>query len=40
MSKGLFDFRDSDRGATRDFNAEYLVIRNGDNISHSVSEVR
>lgn len=32
-----FDFPSSDRGSKSSLNAEYVVIRNGDNVSHSVS---
>ena len=32
-----FDSPGSDRGSNSSLNAEYVVIRNGDNVSHSVS---
>jgi hypothetical protein len=35
--KVYFDSPGSDRGSNSSLNAEYVVIRNGDNVSHSVS---
>jgi Lamin Tail Domain len=35
--KGYFDLPGSDRGSNSSLNAEYVVIMNGDNVSHSVS---
>jgi hypothetical protein len=35
--KVYFDSPGSDTGSNSSLNAEYVVIRNGDNVSHSVS---
>jgi hypothetical protein len=35
--KVYFDSPGSDRGSNSSLNAEYVVIKNGDNVSHSVS---
>ena len=35
--KVYFDSPGSDRGSNSSLNAEYVVIRNGDDVSHSVS---
>ena len=35
--KVYFDSPGSDRGSNSSLNAEYVVIRNGDNVSHSVT---
>ena len=35
--KVYFDSPGSDRGSNSSLNAEYVVIRNGDNVAHSVS---
>jgi hypothetical protein len=35
--KVYFDSPGSDRGSNSSLNAEYVVIRNGDNVSHSIS---
>ena len=35
--KVYFDSPGSDRGSNTSLNAEYVVIRNGDDVSHSVS---
>ena len=32
-----FDSPGSDRGSNSSLNAEYVVIKNGDNVSHSIS---
>jgi len=37
ISKVYFDFPGSDRGSNSSLNAEYVVIRNCDNVAHSVS---
>ena len=37
ISKVYFDSPGSDRGSNSSLNAEYVVIRNGDNVAHSVS---
>src|SRR5215208_7148483 len=35
--KVYFDSPGSDRGSNSSLNAEYVVIKNGDNVSHSIS---
>jgi hypothetical protein len=35
--KVYFDSPGTDRGSNSSLNAEYVVIRNGDNVSHSIS---
>jgi hypothetical protein len=35
--KVYFDSPGSDRGSNSSLNAEYVVIRNGDNVAHSIS---
>jgi Lamin Tail Domain len=37
ISEVYFDSPGSDRGSNSSLNAEYVVIRNGDNVSHSIS---